>query len=73
MDWGWGGGWGRFKLGPFLYRKYKRGEKSLMFLHRVNNIEHNKKTKYLYWHGGNLSYTSMILYIKQQELRCTDK
>ena len=26
------------------------------------------------WHGGNLSHTSMILYIQQQqEWKCTDK
>ena len=41
-------GEGSFKSGPFLYR----------------NIEHKYKTKYLYWYGGNLSYTSMMLYIK---------
>ena len=47
MDWGAGrgrGGW--FKLGPFLYRKYKRGMKKpnvSSSLHPVNNIEHNIK------------------------------
>ena len=39
-----------------------------MFLHHVNNIEHNTK-KYLYWHGSNPSYTSMILYIKTDTLK----
>ena len=34
-----------------------------MFLHHVNNIEHNIK-EYLCWHRRNPSYTSMILYIK---------
>ena len=40
-----------------------------MFLHRGNNIEHDIKAKYLYWHGGNLFYTSMILYIKTVTLK----
>ena len=39
-----------------------------MFLHHVNNIEHNIK-KYLYWHGSNPSYNSMILYIKTDTLK----
>ena len=39
-----------------------------MFLHHVNNIEHNIK-KYLYWHASNPSYTSMILYIKTDTLK----
>ena len=34
-----------------------------MLLHCVNNIE-QYKAKYLYCSGGNVSYTSMILYIK---------
>ena len=33
----------RFNSGPFLYCKYERGIKSLIFLHRVNNTEHNIK------------------------------
>ena len=33
----------RFKSGPFLYREYKRVIKVSMFLHRVNNIEHDIK------------------------------
>ena len=43
-------------------------KKSLFLYH---NIEHN--IKHLYWYGGNLSYTSMILLQKQQEWKCTDK
>ena len=35
-----------------------------MFLHRVNNIEHNRGGN-----GGNLSDTSMILYIKTVTLK----
>ena len=35
-----------------------------MFLYHVNDIEHTIKIKYLSCHGGNLSYTSMIVYIK---------
>ena len=39
---GLGGGGSRFKSGAFLYCKYGRGIKeSIMFLHRLNNIEHN--------------------------------
>ena len=34
-----------------------------MFLHRVINIENDIK-KISIWHEGNLSYTSMILYMK---------
>ena len=40
VDWG---GRGRFKLGPFLYTSAKAMQKSLMFLHHANNIEHNLK------------------------------
>ena len=37
-----GGEWkGRFKSGPFLYCKNESGKKSLIFLYRVNNTEHN--------------------------------
>ena len=32
-----------FNSGPFLYCKYERGIKNLIFLHRVNNTEHNIK------------------------------
>ena len=39
-----------------------------MFFHYVNNIEYNVK-KYLHWHGENLSYTSIILYIKTVKLK----
>ena len=54
-----GGGGGSFKSGLFL---------SLMFLHHFNNIEHNIKQN-IYWHGGNLSYTSMVLYIKTARMK----
>ena len=39
-------GWiegGKFKSGPFLCRKYKRGIKESVFFHRVNTSEHNIK------------------------------
>ena len=39
-----------------------------MFLHRVNNIR-QYKVKCLYWHGGDISYTSMIMYIKTGTLK----
>ena len=39
-----------------------------MFLHHVNDIG-QYKTKYLYWHGVNISYTSIILYIMSIALK----
>ena len=37
------------QIRTFLYRKFKCGLKSPMFLHRVNNIEHNiKQNSYTY-------------------------
>ena len=54
---GLGGGRGRFKSEPFLYRKYKWciKESNASLFHRVNTIEHNM---YLSWHAGSLSITS---------------
>ena len=43
-------------------------QKSLTFLHCVNNIEHNIK-RILCWHKGNLSYTTMILYVKTERMK----
>ena len=60
----------RYISRPFLYREYKCGIKESNVLHHINNVEHSikqnisYKKKCLYWHEGNLSYTSMILYIK---------
>ena len=39
-----------------------------MFLHHVNNVEHNIK-KYLHWQRDNPSYSSMTLYIKTATLK----
>ena len=55
----------QIQIVTFLY--LKRGIKlSNVYLYRVNDIEQHK-TICPYWDRSNLSYTSMILYIKKSK------